>query len=217
MNHYLKVLFSSILAGILISIGGFAYICVKNISIVIGGFLFAFGLFTIISLKLHLYTGKIGYLFNNKLKYLLELLIILLGNAIGAISFGYLSRLMLNGVNESIMNTITNTANYKLSIPLYSSFILSVFCGIMIFLAVEVSRRNVSDLFKVIAIFFAVAIFIISGFEHCIANMFFFSFASSWSIKALSYILIMILGNSIGSIAIYLLLKLTEKTKKDEH
>ena len=47
--------------------------------------------FTIISLKLHLYTGKIGYLFNNKLKYLLELLIILLGNAIGAISFGYLS------------------------------------------------------------------------------------------------------------------------------
>lgn len=213
MNNYLKVLFSSILAGILIAIGGLVFIFVKNTSTIAGGFLFAFGLFTIITLKLHLYTGKIGYVFDNKANYLLELLIILIGNAIGAISFGYLTRLAFNGVNNTIMDTINNVATNKLSNPLLTTFILSIFCGIMIYLAVEVSRRNVSDTIRTIAIFFAVAIFIICGFEHCIANMFYFSFASSWNLNTLLYILIMVLGNSIGSIVIYLLLKLFESKK----
>ena len=79
------------------------------------------------------------------------------------------------------------------------------------FLAVEVSRRNVSDLIKVIAIFFAVAIFILSGFEHCVANMFYFTFAGALSLKTLLYLSIMILGNSIGSILIYVLLSLAKK------
>ena len=49
-----------------------------------------------------------------------------------------------------------------------------------------------------------VIVFILCGFEHCVANMFYFSVARSWSFKTILYIFIMILGNSIGSILIAL-------------
>lgn len=47
-----------------------------------------------------------------------------------------------------------------------------------------------------------VIVFILCGFEHCVANMFYFSVARSWSFKTILYTFIMILGNSIGSIFI---------------
>ena len=43
-------------------------------------------------------------------------------------------------------------------------------------------------------------IFILSGFEHSIANMFYFSLAGVWSVKAVIYILVMICGNAFGAL-----------------
>ena len=45
-------------------------------------------------------------------------------------------------------------------------------------------------------------IFILSGFEHSIANMFYYNFASIWSWKAVGYIFINIAGNAIGALII---------------
>ena len=47
-------------------------------------------------------------------------------------------------------------------------------------------------------LFLCVAIYILSGFEHCIANMYYFSAADAWSWKALGAIGVMTLGNSLG-------------------
>ena len=216
MRNFIKTLFSAILAGILISIGGTIFLTTKNISVIMGGFLFAFGLFIIITLKLNLFTGKIGYVLCNKSNYVIDLLIILFGNAIGAILMGYLLRFMCLNSSLAIQQIVNNVAENKLSLPLHTSFILSILCGMLIFIAVEVSKREVSSLVKVLAIFLSVAIFVIAGFEHCIANMFYFSFANAWSIKAVYYLIIMILGNSLGSIIIYLILRLAEGKKVKE-
>ena len=43
-------------------------------------------------------------------------------------------------------------------------------------------------------------VFILCGFEHCVANMYYFSVAGMWSGKALVYLLVMTLGNSVGGI-----------------
>ena len=88
MKQYIKILFSSIFSGVLISLGGTIFLSSKSISLILAGFLFAFGLFIIITLKMHLYTGKVGYVLENKPSYLIELLIVLVGNAIGTISMG---------------------------------------------------------------------------------------------------------------------------------
>ena len=48
-------------------------------------------------------------------------------------------------------------------------------------------------------------VFILCGFEHCVANMYYFSIAGAWSMKTLGYVLVMTLGNSVGGVLIPLL------------
>ena len=45
----------------------------------------------------------------------------------------------------------------------------------------------------------ALPIFILSGFEHSIANMFYFNLAGQYDLKSLGYILVMLLGNGVGA------------------
>ena len=54
------------------------------------------------------------------------------------------------------------------------------------------------------AVFLCVTVFIICGFEHCVANMYYFSAANAWDFKTVLYLLVMILGNSVGGILIAL-------------
>ena len=56
--------------------------------------------------------------------------------------------------------------------------------------------KNPHEVGKYLAIFFGVMVFILCGFEHCVANMYYFSMAGMWSGKALLYILVMTLGNA---------------------
>ena len=64
-QHYAKCLVRAILAGMMIGIGGCVYLgCeVKWV----GAILFAVGLFTIFSFRLDVYTGKVGYVFDNEI------------------------------------------------------------------------------------------------------------------------------------------------------
>ena len=64
---------SAVLAGMMIGMGGTVYLSQTNS--VVGSFLFAVGLFTVVVFQLHLFTGKIGYLPFQNLTYLTELLI----------------------------------------------------------------------------------------------------------------------------------------------
>ncbi len=48
--------------------------------------------------------------------------------------------------------------------------------------------------------FLGVMVFILCGFEHCVANMYYFSVAGMWSGKTLLYLLVMTLGNAVGGV-----------------
>ena len=48
-------------------------------------------------------------------------------------------------------------------------------------------------------IFFCVPVFILAGFEHSIANMFYLSLAGEWGADALRITAIALVGNAIGS------------------
>ena len=79
-------------------------------------------------------------------------------------------------------------------------FLLAAFCNILIYIAVEGYGKNPHEVGKYLAIFFGVMVFILCGFEHCVANMYYFSMAGMWSGKALLYILVMTLGNAAGGV-----------------
>lgn len=185
----------AVLAGIAIAIGGIIYLSVENK--IIGALLFTVGLYAIVLNGLFLYTGKVGYLVveKDKKEYLLILLTTWLGNlvgtAIGAFAF-------LNTRNALVTQNVDIICEAKLDDTPLSIFILAVFCGFLMYIAVDGFKEKGNP----IILFMGVSVFILCGFEHCIANMFYFSLAGAWSGKAFLYLLIMTIGNSVGGILI---------------
>lgn len=202
MKDNLRILVRAILAGVMISIGGTIYLACE--SKLLGAFLFSIGLYAICSFGLNLYTGKIGYVIDNKPKYLIELLITLVGNLVGTVACGYL--LFLTRIGDKLRATASIISEVKLNDNLLSIFILAIFCGIIMYLAVDLFKR-LSDFGKYMGIFMGITVFILAGFEHCVANMYYFSVANMWTWKTMLYVLVMILGNSVGSILLALGIK----------
>lgn len=194
-----KLFLNAVLAGLFIGIAGTVCMAVPNA--VMGAFLFGFGLLTIVSYGFKLYTGAVGYLAiqgENAPRYLLELLLIWLGNLAGCFSVGFLVRQTRSF--PGFAERVANVCAAKAGDSFVSWLILSFFCGILMYVAVETFKRKeeLSATVRVPVLFLCVAIFILSGYEHCIANMYYFSAAGMWSWKALAAIGVMTLGNSLG-------------------
>ena len=197
IKKYSDFFIKGIFAGIMISIAGMTYLSISNH--VIGSFLFSIGLLVICMYGMNLYTGKIGYVLINKKDYIYELILTLFGNFVGT----FLSaKLILLTRFSSASETASKIVSLKLGDNMLSIFILSMFCGILMYIAVNNYKKLNTDIGKYGCIFLCGMTFILCGFEHCVANMYYFSMASAWSLKSLCYMFIMILGNSIGSILI---------------
>ena len=183
MGHIQKE--RSVWAGVLIGIGGCAnlYSPIK----LLGAVLFSIGLIAVIIENCSLYTGKIGFI-----RHKSELLILaemLLRNITGALLIGQLlSPLLFQKSNEIMIQ--------KLSVSWDIWFIKSIMCGILIYLAVDMFNKYKSLLVVVLPVF----VFVMCGFEHCIANVFYLSVSKIVSFKAIGFIIICIIGNTIGSL-----------------
>lgn len=195
-----------IIAGICIGIGGIVYLSSDNS--VVGAFLFSIGLLSILYFRLQLFTGKIGYIFINKPSYAIELILTWIGNFIGAFFAAVLIR--HTRVFDKI-GKVYSIVDVKLNDDILSVFILSLFCGILMFIAVDIFNNAKEGTVKIIGVLFPVAVFILSGFEHCVANMFYFSLVGIFDINSVFYIIIMTFGNSVGGIIIPLARKLLSK------
>ncbi len=199
MKKYLDFIIKGFYAGVLISIGCIAYLAIENK--IVGSFIFSFGLLTVCMYSFNLFTGKVGYLLVNKANYIIELLLSLFGNFLGTFVMGNLMRFTRF---KNYIDTATNIVNIKLNDHLLSILILSIFCGMIMYIAVNNYKNEKDEIGKYITIFMGVMAFILCGFEHCVANMFYFSISGVFSFKVLCYLLVMILGNSIGSLFIAL-------------
>lgn len=183
---------SAVLAGFLIGIGGFAYLSVASPEI--GSALFSLGLMAVIVLGCNLYTGKVGYI--EKPSEIKTLALMCLKNFIGSGFVGFFAGLQC-------FERASGICSLKLSQPLYMVFIKAFFCGVMIYLGVELYKKSKNTLLVV----FSIMIFILCGFEHCVANVFYFAAARIFSLRAVIMIAVCIFGNAAGSIAVRLLQK----------
>ena len=209
LKKSINTLVSSFISGILIAIGGVVYLSceVKYI----GAVAFAVGLFFIVEGGFKLYTGAIGYALDNVKEDNLMLPIIVIGNFLGTF---FVSGIMhLTRVFAAISSKANDLVNIKLNDSWFSVLILAIMCGLLIYLGVNTFKKSQNSFSKVFAIIICVFVFIISSYEHCIANMFYISIADAWSMKALLYMLIMILGNSIGGLLIPGLAKIIKITE----
>lgn len=197
----MKFFISAIYAGLMIAFGGAVFVASDNKYM--GSFMFSLGLLTVVLRGFDLYTGKIGYLTISKsdssqfnvAKNALYYPTIILGNFVGAWLLG--TTLRFTRFSDSFVTKTTSISAAKLSDSPLSIFILSIACGIMMFLAVDGYKKSQNWLFVILP----VMVFIVSGFEHSIANMFYFSVANVWDAKTIFYEIVMILGNGVGAIA----------------
>lgn len=181
----LKILVSSVYAGGMIGIGGIIYLSVENR--IIASLLFSFGLLTIVTQGFYLYTGKIGFV--KKTGELLDMVIVAAGNYLGAL----LTAVLANAARLPIDSSKLVAAKLEKGIGVI--FLLAVFCGVMMYLAIDNYNKSKNIVFVIAP----VMIFILSGFEHSVADMFYFNLACSFDFKTLGYICVMIAGNGIGA------------------
>ena len=181
----IQTLIKGVYAGFMIGIGGMVYLSAESKTV--GSLLFSFGLLTIVTQGFFLYTGKIGFV--KSVKELPDMGIIILGNYAGT----YVAALLARLANVNI--STVQLAEKKLVATVPSVFFLSVLCGIMMYLAID----NYNKSKNIVFIIAPVMIFILSGFEHSVANMFYFHLAGAYSLRAFAYLLVMAAGNGIGA------------------
>ncbi|QSX08081.1 formate/nitrite transporter family protein [Alkalibacter rhizosphaerae] len=101
--------------------------------------------------------------------------VVYLGNFVGSVLIAYLmvaSGLFSSGANGLAATTI-KIASYKVGLTFGQAFVLGVMCNWLVCLAVWMSFGSKNIVGKVFAIFFPIWLFITSGFEHSIANMYY--------------------------------------------
>ena len=199
-----KTFISAILAGISIGLGGLVFLSVD--SRVIGAMLFSIGLFTVCTFGLHLFTGKVCYVFENGKDYALSLPLLWLGNLAGTGLTALFASLTRNGA--ALSEKAAALCQVKAEDTLISLFFLGLLCNIFIYIAVEGYKNNPHELGKYLSLFLGVMVFILCGTEHCVADMFYFWMAKAWNGRTILSILAITLGNIIGGVLLPLLRKL---------
>ena len=187
----------AVLAGMAIALGGAVFLALDNK--ILGALFFTVGLFTVCVNGFNLFTGKVGYAPDNHFRpaYLLFLLLVWLGNLAG--TWLVASLLSLTRLAVPFAEKAATLCTVKLADGPLSIFILAVFCNVLMYIAVEGFRSNGHELGKYLGLFFGVSVFILCGFEHCVANMFYFSMAGLWGqAHTWVWLLIMTLGNAVG-------------------
>lgn len=191
------LLINSFLAALMIVIGCIVYLQVGGI---FGAILFSFALLTICSRGYHLYTGRVGLVSIStgiKLweKFLYCVLILLL-NFVFTYLFGTFIRNVGIGVEVA-----QQMCAVKLTKSALETFVDGLLCGVIMYVAVQIFLENKS----VFGILIGVPVFIMAGFEHSIADMGYLSIAGYWQQdNAVPFILLVIAGNTLGSIFVAL-------------
>lgn len=199
----LKTLSKSICAGILISIGGSVFLACDRY---IGAALFSVALLCICYLDYYLFTGKIGFFadhFNGT--YLRELLTGLSGNLLTVFLLGLVIRYALPSLGAAAAPVFAG----KLEQSFAQALVRSAFCGVLMYLAVAVFRDGKNP----IGILFCIPVFILSGFEHSIADMFYFGASGCTDVRAAAFLLTVVLGNTVGSLLLPLLSRIGGKNE----
>lgn len=187
--HLRYPFFLSVAAGILIGIGGSVFLACENR--VVGAVLFAVALLSICYEGLYLFTGKIGYIaLQHDQQSVAAVLVTLLGNLLGTLASG----LAVGYVKPAYMETAAAMCAKKLAMAPGQVFLAGVFCGILMFLAVDIFKNAKTP----VGILFCVPVFILAGFEHSIADLFYFFTARLISGEMASFLLIVVLGNTVG-------------------
>lgn len=191
----IKLLRSSVFAGIAIGTAGFGFLASgiqsSSYGSLAGAVLFSFGLLTVVGYKLKLYTGTAGFIEKNEVG---QLFLILLGNIAGCFCVSLLARVSPMDIQSAAQNIL----ELRMRTGALKCGLLGIGCGFIMTTAVQFARKK-----QYLPLLFGVPLFIICGFTHCVADIFYylcvpFSFWKSNFVEILTLYICIVAGNLIG-------------------
>lgn len=182
-----KMILMGILAGAFIAIGGAASNtaahAIENVGIArtLAGAIFGVGLMLVVFMGAELFTGNclmITSVMDKKItwaKAIRNLVVVYFSNLLGALIFDAL--LVYSGnlnYTSGLLGAYTiKVAIGKIALSPIQCITSGILCNILVCFAVLMAVAAKDIVGKIWAIFFPIWAFVICGFEHCVANMFY--------------------------------------------
>lgn len=186
-------------AGILISIGGAVYLTCYGEDLAdrtVGAVFFSVALLCICKMGYLLYTGKIGYMVE---RHDGEAFAVLLWGLFGNIVSTALMGAVIRAAIPNAGDTSAVICAVKLAQSPLQTLVCGALCGVLMYLAVSIYRNSGGGE----GIVFCVPAFILAGFEHSIADAFYFAAAGmTFEPRAWGYLAVTLIGNTVGALVL---------------
>lgn len=186
-NSFKKSFLLSFMGGMFISLAAVGSLIASctidnySISSLVAGIVFAAGLIMVVVAGGDLFTGNVLMIlavFQKRitaLKMLKNLIVTFFGNLTGALFIVLLIQGsgIFNSENGILVQKLVLKAAHKIEYPFLQAFILGILCNLLVSLAVWMMYSAKDTGGKVLACLFPIVLFIVSGYEHIVANMYY--------------------------------------------
>ena len=183
ISLFWKAIFSGLMVGMGAAISSVAAHSVTNVGLarLTAAVVFPVGLMMVILLGMELFTGDclavIGCLDKKtKISFCIKLLVVVyLGNMVGGSLLAFLicNSGQLNYSGGLLGAYTIKVAVGKVNLSFMEALISGILCNILVCFAVLMAACAKDITGKLVAIFFVIMIFVVAGFEHCVANMYY--------------------------------------------
>lgn len=177
----------AVAAGLLIGLGGVtsstAAHALDNAGMVrlVSGLIFPVGLMMVILMGTELFTGNalmITAALDGRITWgrlLRNWGIVFAGNLVGAVllaaCMAFFGQLNIGGGDLAVYTA--KVAASKNALPWANAFVLGIFCNLMVCIAVYQANTAQDTAGRILGIFFPIMGFVLAGFEHCVADMYY--------------------------------------------
>jgi formate/nitrite transporter len=147
----------------------------------VAGCIFPAGLMLVVAAGAELFTGNalmLSALYERRITLLALLrnwVIVYAANFVGSLFVAYVIYRtgLLSASGGTLAGVTIKIAAGKVGLAFFDAFLLGVFCNWLVCLAVWMAFATKSMAGKLLAIFFPIMLFVTSGFEHSVANMYY--------------------------------------------
>jgi formate/nitrite transporter FocA (FNT family) len=169
---------------------------------------------------MNLYTGKVGYLADGPIKNLRLVIISWCGNFVGMLGSSMILR--TTRIGDTLAARGQELVDIKNADNVWSLFVLGIFCGMLMYVAVACYNRGKGkpgpNIVGYLGIFLCVMMFIHCGFEHSIADMYYYMVSGNmFTGMGFAVIGMVTLGNAVGGVIFRLFDKFIVEKLEAQH
>ena len=196
----LKKFLSAVMAAFYVSLGAICFLIIPNP--IVASCFFAVGILLVINFHNYLLTRVVPLAAYGKEYSVFDILVTICGNFVGSSITGIL--ISLTRSSNAISDKLNTVVGARLNDNYLSIFILAIFCGMMVaYSCLAVKKHGNNNFAGIFYCWLFISAFVFCGYEHVVADIFFFvtySILFNFKFSLLFILLIVLIGNIIGGL-----------------